>query len=70
MNAQLIIRIVGMFTAGLVLVVGAVILTGFLMPAYIPEQYRWLLGVIMLVYGTYRIAMMWMKQRRERREQE
>ena len=70
MNAQWIIRIVGLFTAGLVLLVGAVILAGLFMPAYIPERYRWLLGVIMVVYGTYRIGMIWMKQRRDHREQE
>jgi predicted tellurium resistance membrane protein TerC len=70
MNAQLIVRIVGIFTAGLVLIVGAVILAGSFMPAYIPEQYRWLLGVIMVVYGTYRIAIIWVKQRRDNREQE
>jgi hypothetical protein len=70
MNAQLIVRIVGIFTAGLVLLVGAVILAGAFMPAYIPEQYRWLLGVIMVIYGTYRIVMIWVKQRRDQRELE
>jgi cytochrome c biogenesis protein CcdA len=69
MNAQLILRIVSFFTAGLILVVGIVILVGSLMPAYIPEQYRWIMGVVLVIYGTYRLFMIWMKARKEKREQ-
>ncbi len=66
MSAQLILRIVGSITAGLVLIVGIIILTGSLMPSSVPENYRVVLGIVMVVYGTYRVVMIWMKQRQER----
>jgi len=66
MSAQLILRIVGSITAGLVLIVGIIILTGSLIPSSVPENYRVVLGIVMVIYGTYRIVMIWMKQRQER----
>ncbi len=66
MSAQLILRIVGSITAGLVLIVGIIILTGSLIPSSVPENYRVVLGIVMVVYGTYRVVMIWMKQRQER----
>ena len=66
MSAQLILRIVGSITAGLVLIVGIIVLTGSLIPSSVPENYRVVLGIVMVVYGTYRIVMIWMKQRQER----
>ena len=66
MSAQLILRIVGSITAGLVLIVGIIILTGSMIPSSVPENYRIVLGVVMVIYGSYRIVMIWMKQRQER----
>ena len=66
MSAQLILRIVGSITAGLVLIVGIIVLTGSLIPSSVPENYRVVLGIVMVIYGTYRIVMIWMKQRQER----
>ena len=65
--AQVILNIVGYVTAGLIFLVGIVVLTGYLLPAHIPPNYRTILGVVMLIYGTYRIAMIRMKQRSGRR---
>jgi len=61
--AQLIFRIVSVITATLILVVGIVIMTGLLVPAYVPANYRIVLGVVMTLYGSYRIVMVWRKQR-------
>ena len=66
MSAQLILRIVGSITAGLVLIVGIIVLTGSLIPSSVPENYRVVLGIVMVIYGTYRIVMIWMKKRQER----
>ena len=70
MTAQLIVRLVSYVTASVVLVVGIVILAGALLPAYVPTNYRIIAGVVMILYGTYRIAMIWMKQRNEKRWEE
>ena len=70
MIAQLILRIVGLMTAGLILVVGIVILVGALIPAYVLSNYRTILGVVMVLYGTYRILMILIRQRSQRHETE
>ncbi len=67
MIQQLILNIVGGITALLILVVGVVILSGYLMPEYIPRNYRTIMGIVMVVYGTYRLIMIWLKQRSARR---
>jgi hypothetical protein len=67
MNPQFILNIVGGVTAGMVLILGIVILTGELLPSYIPDNYRTILGVVMIMYGTYRLAMLYLKERARRR---
>ncbi|HUN64801.1 MAG TPA: hypothetical protein VMW43_01785 [Bacteroidota bacterium] len=67
MNPQIILNIVGGITAGLVLVLGIIILFGQLLPDYIPDNYRLILGIVMVVYGTYRFIMMFMKERARKR---
>ena len=68
--AQVIFRIISFITAGLILVLGVVILAGPMMPAYVPVNYRIILGIVMVLYGSYRLLMVWMKQRNARRLQE
>jgi hypothetical protein len=67
MNPQLILNIVGSVTAGMVLVLGIIVLTGELLPSYIPDNYRVVMGVVMIIYGTYRLVMMYIKERARRR---
>lgn len=68
MNPQLILDIVGGITAALVLVVGIILLAGYLLPAYIPDNYRTILGIVMVIYGCYRIVMIWLKYRKAKRD--
>ena len=65
--AQVIFRIVSVITAALILLVGIVIVTGLLIPAYVPANYRIILGVVMILYGSYRIVMLWRGQRHAQR---
>jgi hypothetical protein len=65
--AQTILNSVGYVTAGLVFVLGIVVLTGYLLPPGIPSNYKTILGIVMLIYGTYRIVMIRMKQKNTRR---
>ncbi len=62
--SNLIFTIVGGLTALLVLIVGIVLLTGVLLLENINEGYRTTLGIVMVVYGTYRLIMLWLKYRR------
>ena len=67
--AQVIFRIVSVITAALILTVGIVILTGLLIPANVPANYRIILGVVMTLYGSYRIVMLLRRQRHARQLQ-
>jgi hypothetical protein len=65
MNAQSIVRITSYITAGLILVVGIVILTGFRLPETVPVNFRIILGSMMVLYAIYRIVMVSIKKRDE-----
>ena len=43
---------------------GIAIIAGFVLPAYIPENYRIIVGVILVLYGFYRTALLLMKYKR------
>lgn len=70
MNGQIIVRIVGYITASAVLIVGIGILIGGLLPAYIPSNYRIIAGAMMVLYGIYRITMIRLKRRNDKRWEE
>ena len=63
-NPESIFRLVSYATALVVSAVGIMVLGGFIMPAYVPQNFRIMLGAVMLVYGAYRIAMLRMKRRK------
>lgn len=63
-NAESMFRLVSYITATIISAVGILVLTGFIMPEYVPQNFRIMLGTVMLIYGVYRIAMLRMKRRR------
>ncbi len=63
MLAQVLFRIISFVTACLILLLGIMLLAGPMIPAYIPANYRIILGVVMILYGSYRIVMVVLKQR-------
>ncbi len=63
-TAELIFRLVSYTTAGIISAVGIMVLGGFIIPEYVPQNFRIMMGTVMLVYGAYRIAMLTMKRRR------
>ncbi len=67
-DAQMVIRIVTYVTAGLILILGVVVLTGFMLPDYIPSNFRLMLGILMVLYSIYRIVMVSLKRRSEEDE--
>lgn len=64
MNGQIVIQIVGFVTSTSILVLGIIFLSGFMLPPYVPENFRILLGVIMVVYAVFRITMNVLKFRK------
>jgi len=65
MDAQSIVRITSYITAGLILVVGIIVLTGFSLPDTVPVNFRIILGSMMVLYAAYRIVMVSIKKRNE-----
>ncbi len=65
MNAQSVVRITSFITAGLILVIGIVVLTGYSLPDTIPTNFRIILGSMMVLYAAYRIIMVSIKKRNE-----
>ncbi|MGA2624428.1 MAG: hypothetical protein ABSF91_11280 [Bacteroidota bacterium] len=65
MAAEDIIRVVSYTTSSLVLLVGIMVLFNLFLPGSIPGNFRVVLGICMVVYGVYRIFMIWKKQRSE-----
>ena len=69
MNAPSILNIVGYATATLVTAAGVAILAGALPMPNVPEQFRHLLGIIMVGYGIFLGVMIWIRMRNARREE-
>jgi hypothetical protein len=70
MNGQLLIRIVGLVTASITLVAGIIVTTGLFVPEYIPANFRITIGVVLMLYGVYRGAMIWVKYQQEQHLEE
>ena len=63
MQAQDVIRIIGYSTAAIVSVAGIAVIAGFFIPSYIPANFRIIVGTVFVLYGIYRAATLWGKQR-------
>jgi cyanate permease len=69
-DIQIVIRIFGYFVATASFFVGIAVIVGFILPAYIPEQFRIVVGVVMVLYGIYRTTMLLIKQRYAKNSEE
>ena len=70
MNGQTIVTLVGFVTAGVVLLGGIAIIAGLVLPAYVPDNYRTIVGFVLIIYGLYRSTMLWIKHKNARRYEE
>jgi hypothetical protein len=66
-NATTILNLVGYAIAVLLACAGIAVLAGVLMPYYIPDNIRIILGVMFILYGLFRGATTWMKQQQAKR---
>lgn len=69
-QAQVIIRTVGYVTGGIVLAAGILVISGYIVPSYVPENFRLIAGFVLILYGLYRPAMIYIKSRNEERADE
>ena len=47
------------------MVMGVLVMAGFLVPRYFPSEYRVILGAVVFLYGTYRFAIGWFQKPKE-----
>jgi hypothetical protein len=60
------LNVVVMVLAAAVMLVGVLAIMGMLIPVYIPEQYRIIVGAVVFLYGLYRFVLSYFRlQRRE-----
>jgi len=69
-QAQIIIRTVGYVTGGVVLAAGILVISGYVVPSYVPENFRIIAGLVLILYGLYRPAMIYIKSKSEDRADE
>ncbi len=67
MDGRLIVHTVGYITGGIVLAAGLLIISGYVVPSYVPSNFRIISGVVLILYGIYRPAMIYLKSRNEKR---
>jgi putative Ca2+/H+ antiporter (TMEM165/GDT1 family) len=46
-----------------VMVVGVLVMIGYLVPRYFPEDYRIIMGAVVFLYGAYRFTITYFRQK-------
>jgi hypothetical protein len=66
LDVNKVLNVVVMVLSAAVMLVGLLAIVGMLIPVYIPEQYRIIVGVVVFLYGLYRFVLSYFRiQRRE-----
>lgn len=51
-----VLRVSVLAVSAVVMAVGILVMIGFLVPKYFPEDYRIIMGVVVFLYGAYRFV--------------
>lgn len=70
MDINAILRAMVLLLSAAAMLAGVAVIGGWLVPRYLPDQYRIILGAVILLYGAYRFALTLTRPRRRDREQE
>jgi hypothetical protein len=65
MNIQNMLRIFGYVVATAVGLMGIAVTAGLLLPKFIPENFRILLGIVFILYSIFRIITLRMSQKQK-----
>ena len=60
-----ILRIMVLVLATGAMLLGIAVMAGLLVPASLPEQFRFLFGIVVFLYGAYRFAVAYYRNRKE-----
>jgi hypothetical protein len=64
-NFNMVIRYAILALSSALMVLGVIVTAGFMVPRYLPEEYRFLLGIIVFLYGAYRFSVAFFGHRKE-----
>ncbi len=59
-----VLDVVVMVLSAAVMLVGILAMVGLLIPVYIPQQYRIIVGVVVFLYGLYRFVLSYFRLQR------
>ena len=57
MNIPAVLKYSVLAVSALAMVVGVLVMAGYLVPRYFPEQYSVVIGAVVFLYGAYRFAL-------------
>ncbi len=63
MNVPAVLKYSVLAVSALAMVVGVLVMGGFLVPRYFPEQYRVIMGAVVFLYGAYRFALTYFRNK-------
>ena len=62
MNVAGTLRIAILLLSSAAMMLGILVIAGILVPPNVPDEYRLILGVVILLYGLYRFAITYYRQ--------
>jgi len=65
MNLDLIVRIMNMAVRAMFVVIGIMLIVGLFRLRNVPAQFRILMGVVLVLYGIFRIVTLLMKKKED-----
>jgi len=68
MDASKILLYFGYLMSGLLSLSGIIVISGFLLPPHIPQKFRIMFGIVLLLYGIYRFITLRVKQQQKDEE--
>jgi hypothetical protein len=64
MDANKLLNLTVIVISTAVMLVGALVVIGKLVPVYFPEQFRIIVGVVVFLYGLYRFVLSYFRMKR------
>jgi len=69
MDINAILRTTVLVLSAAAMLGGAAVIAGWLVPRHFPDQYRVILGAVIVLYGAYRFALTLTRPRRRDRDE-
>ena len=61
MNIASVLKYSMLTVSAAAMIVGALVMAGYLVPKYFPEEYRIIIGAVVFLYGAYRFSLTYVR---------